>query len=544
MTTTKKKNAVTTDERVRKPTLALAVLCLATGCARVDAPTSSRGSDEPALAELHANAVVGRSDELLALAGQCEDGDDVIRGTDFNRQRLTGNRIKLKPVDLQTTPIAAQVERDGGFDVHPGVGKADGTFTIDNVPHGSRYWLGVGKTWYLTRERVVDVGVDALGRPDAIGATAGTSLVFDVDGLTAVTSGDDFQLEAPDAQVGYYSTANNINAMTANAPHAGDTVLAGAVFPFDANVAAGTTQFPLIQASQGDTLTLAQLTTLQAGSVTYQSLSRALTTSVEMIQGAATTIHGSLTTPPPVVTNTDFQQAAFEALANDIHPGSVPTGSSIAIDASPAGRRVNSGTPDLVVASLPAASGNHVVPFQYRNPYPASWPLFAVSSTSFQVPFVGVAADGTPTARQTTSTTLSWEFVADGSLRMAPVVSPAREISINGQPASDQIQTTTATPVLTWERPRHGLPAAYAIRIVHVIADAPYAVTGIGRLVLPPDVERVRIPAGVLQSGEHYYFQVIAIASSEPRRRGELDIMFVPPHAAAMDAFSGTIRIE
>src|SRR5262249_35131464 len=154
------------------------------------------------------------------------------------------------------------------------------------VPRGARYWLRVGTNWYLTRQRVVDIGTDALGRPDAVGADPGTSLVFDGGGLTPVTSGDDFQLEAPGAQGGFYSTASFLNPITANAPAVGATTLDDAVFPFDADAAAGTSQFPLAQASQGDTLTLAQLTTRQLGSLSYQSLARALTTSVEMVQGA------------------------------------------------------------------------------------------------------------------------------------------------------------------------------------------------------------------------------------------------------------------
>ena len=87
-------------------------------------------------------------------------------------------------------------------------------------------------------------------------------------------------------------------------------------------------------------------------------------------------------------------------------------------------------------------------------------------------------------------------------------------------------------------------PAAYIVRIVHVIPVTPFATGGIGRLVLTPDTDRVQIPDGVLQPGEHYYFQVIAVASSQPRGRGQLEILFVPPRAQLVDALSGTIRVE
>jgi len=35
----------------------------------------------------------------------------------------------------------------------------------------------------------------------------------------------------------------------------------------------------------------------------------------------------------------------------------------------------------------------------------------------------------------------------------------------------------------------------------------------------------------------------VTVASSEHRRPGQLEIMFVPPQAEIVDAFSGTIRV-
>lgn len=520
-------NSKTAFRLVRMPRVLALAAGFAIGCA----------ADQP-------GATPAVDDETAPVAAAGRRPDEPIHGTDFNRFRFPDGRVELSPIDLSTTPIEAQLEHDGGFDVHPGVGKADGTFTVDGVARGRSYWLRVGTNWYLTDERSVDVGVDKLGRPDATGAAAGTSLVFDVDGLLPVTSGDDFQIEAPNAQIGFYSVASALNPITANAPNVGDTALAGAVFPFDAVAAAGTSQFPLIQASRGDTLTLAQLTTLPLGSLTYQSLSRALTTSVEMTQGAATTVSGTMTAPPLSTTRVDFRQGDFEALADGVRSGAVVIGADVLIDVSVGRQRVNLGTPDLAVVFPPPGNGNQVLPLQYRNPYPSSWPLFAVGGATYQVPFTGIADDGSPTPRQTSSSTASWEFVERGAATVFPVISPVRDVTIDGEPVDDEIRDVTATPLLSWKRPRHGSPAAYIVRIAQVNAQAPFASTAATRLVVAPDVHRVRIPAGLLQSGGHYFFRVVAVASSEPRQRGQLDIMFVPPRAQIVDAFSGTIRVE
>lgn len=490
----------------------------------------------------------------LAIAAGCAEVDDAasvdeaatvaahrppasIVGAAFNRHRLTGGRVRLAPVDLSATAIEAQVERDGGFDVHPGAGTADGILTVPGVPRGP-YWLRVGTNFFLTRERFVDVGVDVLGRPDAIPAASGTGLVFDVDGLVPVSSGDDFQLEAPDAQVGFYSTLSASNPILANAPAPGDTALAGALFPF-----AEPSQYPLIQASRGDTLTLAQLTPRQLGDLTYLSLSRALTTSVEMIQGGETRITGTLTAPPAGAARVELRQDAFEAMADDVRAGAVPSGASFIVDVSPGGQRVNLGTPDLALLTLPAGHGDTVLPVEFGNPYPASFPLFTFTSVSFQAPFQGIDESGALVERQRSSSIFAWEFVERGRATLAPLLAPVRDIAIDGRGPSDHIRTTSATPVLSWDRPRRGRPDAYQIRVVRVIGVAPFTQAGIARLVVGPDVRRVRIPAGVLQPGEHYLFRVAAIKSSQPRTHAQLDIMFVPPHAQVVDAFSDTIRV-
>jgi hypothetical protein len=465
-----------------------------------------------------------------------------IRGRNLTRHHLSTGRILFKSVDLSTTPIEAQVERGRGFEIHPGAGTADGSFTIEGVPHGARYWLRVGTNWYLTRERVVDVGGNALGRPDAVAAATGTSLVFDVDGLTPVTAGDDFQIEAPDAQIGFYSTASALNPITANAPAPGDTALADATFPFDQDPAAGTSVFPLIQASRGDTFTLAQLTTLPLGTLTYQSLSRALTTRVEMTQGAATTIRGTMTTPRTVTTTVQHRQAAFEALADAVHPGTTAAGSVVLIDANPVGRVVNLGTPDLAIASLAPGSPDQVLPLRYGNPYPAEWRRFSGGITTFRVPFIGPAPGGGTVTRQTSIIAIAWQFIDRDHATVEPVVSPPRAIEIDGKRSDADVQVTAATPVLSWDRPRLGRAAAYTIRINRLNEAAPFT-TSVARLVLDGDTRRIRIPAGVLQPGQLYNFQVRAVATEELRDDSRLEPAFVPP-AGFTDAESPTIRVE
>jgi hypothetical protein len=263
---------------------------------------------------------------------------------------------------------------------------------------------------------------------------------------------------------------------------------------------------------------------------------------VEMTQGAATTIRGTMTAPPMVTTTVQHRQAAFEALADAVHPGTTAVGSVVLIDPNPAGRVVNLGTPDLAIASLAPGSADQVLPLRYGNPYPAEWRRFLSGVTTFQVPFIGPEAGGGTVTRQTSIIAIAWQFVDRDRATIAPVISPPRAIEIDGKRSGADVQVTGATPLLTWARPRVGGAAAYTVRINRLNEAAPFT-TSVARLVVDGETRRVRIPAGVLQPGQLYNFQVRAIATAELRDDARLEPAFVPP-AGFTDAVSLTIRVE
>src|SRR6185503_8995852 len=119
--------------------------------------------------------------------------------------------------------------------------------------------------------------------------------------------------------------ANALNPFAAGAPAPGDTALVDAVLPFDTDPAIGSAAFPLVQASRGDSLTIAQLTLRTANDVVaYLALTRALTTSVEMAPGVATTVTGALTAPPARTATLSLRATQWEALGEAVDPGAVP----------------------------------------------------------------------------------------------------------------------------------------------------------------------------------------------------------------------------
>ena len=117
-------------------------------------------------------------------------------------QNVTGTSITTyvldtstttKPSDLSQVTIAALVPiSTGGFTTITGQGKADGTFSIPNVPMGT-YYLQlsdgfVTNSYTVTSARVLDLGRLVLGRSD-ITATTQTTTTFS-PALTGLRPGD------------------------------------------------------------------------------------------------------------------------------------------------------------------------------------------------------------------------------------------------------------------------------------------------------------------------------------------------------------------
>lgn len=120
-----------------------------------------------------------------------------------------------RAIDLSRAGFAPQAlvpQANGTFLTIPGIGNADGTFAISNVPGGD-YWLQMGPSAlfsYWTSSSTFDYGRDVSGSPVATTPNfQTTTFAFNVDGLDPVETGDQFALltDLPDnfaiANVGF-----------------------------------------------------------------------------------------------------------------------------------------------------------------------------------------------------------------------------------------------------------------------------------------------------------------------------------------------------
>ncbi len=443
----------------------------------------------------------------LSEAALSQRGPRAVTVSRTDRFLLADGSVVKQPQSVAGTPIAAHVSLNGVDTTLPGSLNSDGTVTIAGVPSGD-YWLSVGPRWYLTHERSIDLGLQNLGRPNAVVGTPGSALSVTASGLEAVSANDDFQLFSANAGVGFYSTISFLNPITVNAPAPGDTSLSEARFPFDTDATTGSTAFPLIDATQGDSLTISQLSfsTVGDAGVIVQALSRSATVPVTMAEGATTALSAALTPAPRVHTTLDYRLAELEAQGAEIGPGSVPVFAGIFIDANSTGKTVVAGTPDLLIVSPPNGIGNQQLRVSYGDPFPCHWSRFISTPVTFSVPYTGVDAAGAPVPRTANVTAFSQIVAEGGHQTLKPLITPPRQVTVDGQRGS-QIIATSTTPTIAWQTPGTGTARQYTLTLVQVNPQSPFR-SFVASFTVPGHVRAVTLPAGLMQGGLHYSFVV------------------------------------
>jgi hypothetical protein len=434
--------------------------------------------------------------------------DVTVSRTD--RYLLANGTVVKQAVSVAGTAISASVTVNGIETTLPSTLTSTGTATIAGVPPGA-YWLIIGSRWYLTHEREIDLGLENLGRPNVVQGSPGSALSVTGAGLTPFSPNDEVQLFSANAGIGFYSTASGSNAISANAPAAGDTGFSQARFPFDNDANTGSVAYPLLDAAQGDTLTISQLSFSSLGSagIFSQALSKTATVSVSMADGAVTALTTAFTDAPRVQTTLDYRLAEMEAQAAEIAPGATPSSAGLFIDANSTGRTIVAGTPDLFIAIPPTGMGNQTLAISYGDPFPCAWSRYIATPVGFSVPYTGLNAAGAPLTSFTSATAFS-QFIAHGAQQtLKPLITPPRSLLVDGH-AGQEIFTVSTTPTLTWQAPRIGEARQYIVQVRRISSQNP-VYSRVATLLVDGSVKRLRLPAGLLQAGQHYHFVVTGL---------------------------------
>lgn len=412
------------------------------------------------------------------------------------------------PIGLHDTIVGAEFPDGDGWDIREGISRADGTFQIADAPEGD-YWLDLYDVPTATRNLlwtnagVISIDQLGAGRGDAASASPGTTLTFGpIDGLDTVQDTDGLELSSGNLGLGF----NMYGALTP-----GTTTLQY-THPW-----AG---LPLVSAAKGDSAILTQTrdVTDATSGLTYTIVIKSATLSFEQSDGHDTAVTGTFTTPPQLDYDLRWNRSEFDAISKDINPNvGSNDGQMFLFRSMPGGAQFGTSVLAPIVFGFDAfqvpGTTDIDLPFTINNPFPASW-LFNQVAMFYSVP---VNVPGMPGA--TVSYGLSLQTItnelASAEHPLRPLVSPPRAPTINGMDLFTDHDGVGVTPTIAWQKPSVGQPTAYVIDIERwELSTVSGELVPLVSLIVPGGVTSIRVPARVLESGEHYMLQIEAISQA------------------------------
>jgi hypothetical protein len=425
-----------------------------------------------------------------------------------NETFVTDSGETTRPRDLSQATVEVLLPKAaGGFNVCPGSGASDGTFTVPDVPNVP-YYLHIGGFYFVTRERTLDVSITTLGRPDVPAPpTSTTRLAIKVDNLNPwVEAQDALQLFSMSAR----SFSFGPQARSTAPPSEGAEALD---FSLDwSNEGAN-----LIQGSAGDRTFLTQLTQKAAVDGQFLSIERVLSTSsLTLRSGLTSTLMDTFDSAPPpeLIDSFIWKRSLFDDAVSAADPGATATLDEFFVFPQPGGadRGQYSAVPTLMLGFPVLGSfDTDLIGYEIANPFPSSWPVLAevakVYAQERVVPGFGPLTF-TPAI-----------LVEDRLARMtgttvSPLVGPVLGLRLDGASAYQDRSITDETPTLTWTRPTPA-PDQVMVFVVHLTTDKTTGAAATETVALLRTQEsQIRIPPGLLEVGGSYVFFVSAMVAT------------------------------
>jgi hypothetical protein len=394
-----------------------------------------------------------------------------------------------RPRDFSATTYSALMESgSSAFTIYPTTASAAGSVTIGDIPFG-RYYLRAGTTYVLSDPGPIVLDRTVLGRPDAVASSSAQAIAaFHIDGLAPWQVGkDQLQLFSAGGAAFEPGLENQIGAPV----NEGQTVLAGAqaTLPW------------LIETAKGDVVRITQLVakTLADGT-SYHVASKIWSGSFD--QGSVTMpVDGTFATVPQDQSLTlAWSRSQFRARAVAANAGAHDCIDAVDLAAQPALQAHGnfSDEPDvLIVEATPGVTDLNLSGLAYGNPFPPSWGLVALVSTTCAVDVAGPAGAAPLVLHGSSSVfdTLSRLTASGAAPRIAPVVAP----TIAGHDALAYQANVGLTPTIAWKKPTTGEPTVYWIDLYRIdetgssatavkIASISSGKTGATSLRVPPDL--------------------------------------------------------
>lgn len=409
------------------------------------------------------------------------------------------------------SPIGASFDRanvgvwysDAGRpDYVRGVGNADGTFIVRDVPAGE-VTVRVERTYFVTTQRRVDFQSFLGSRLNgAEAATAETTLRLTIRNLEPYASGRNSMLLFFTQNSGGFS---NIEGFVRPAVAAGATTIES-----DLNWAGVTSAlgYGLPNASFGDRGYALQYRNVAAdGGGEYTLLRAGEFAPVTLANGGTADGVADLVVPTSQPTPVNFDAAAFRALRGAFGRDTAVATLGVQLSASPTPAPLRfAGQDAIILASRFAPEATPPTSIDVPvGAVPASWGRLVISYFGVDQPRT-ITDGGTP-SRFSGGITI-YEAGEQLPAMFTPRISPVRGAQIAARNFVEDQTGVGTTPTLAWTAPTTGTVTTYRVRISRVAANGSVP-ESFNILTTNPGVT---LPPGILVAGNAYVFTIDALS--------------------------------
>ncbi|WP_338275196.1 hypothetical protein [Corallococcus caeni] len=530
----------------RRLSLLLVPACAAwLGCGEAP-PSEEVNPPEIAMDPREGTAVIS-SDEFLPGCGEADGGTgpvdagtSVLVTADTRFHSSAG--VTVVPQDLSGRDVEILIPNGIDFERRTGTPVAGG-LRFDNVPDGE-YFLRSNRFYYLTRERHFDLGVNRIGRPDAVYTSLNETPV----------SAELFNLEpwqqwASTAEQGsvVQVTSADVDAYNSFSPSVEIPVGATSIFDPDAYAFSSNGYgLAVLDQAKGDRLYVNQLNSVavgtlpSGGTLAYQTVvSSAHLPSFSFTPDGTTALPLAATMTPVRQTpfSLEWRLNEFSRWRTDSNPTGTIGYASMSLLPIPFGYQHGwvGYQGELFNLWLPRGEDGVITNrFAYGNPYPSSWGVVGTISYSFRAPSPVIVGTRAHYPSGNVFITDRMDHLIAGPIQ--PGISPPRELRIDGVDAYVPRVVGTNQPVISWRAPAMRAPRNYVVSVLQLIST--YTSTPSLRFYVPGDRTQVRLPPGLLLPGTSYYVRVTADDSPyyEPSRAPYVTAELLP--AVSADTFS------
>jgi hypothetical protein len=457
---------------------------------------------------------------------------------------LTASGFEERPVDLTQPPVELFLLQGDTFVPVAGAPAGPGEFVFPDVPRVT-YYLKLGNDYLVTDSRDVDLSDNRMGRPDAARSETGLSLDVQVTGLEPWFQGPfprsrtnpASELQFMSEQVGVFGPLSSSAETGATAVSDSHTFLPFATGPQ-----------PRFEKEKGDAAWVIQLNPRALGALPDGGTQNYLT-AVGALQlppfsssaSQSVRVEGALQPLTMTPLELDWKVSAFAAAASEVHPAATFRRSTFYLDPAPYG--VSAGvvgfTSDLLRLERPIGEAADAVgTLVYGNPFPATWDSWAKAVNTFSI--VLPVPDSTPFS-VTAHIDVSAPASTLSGTPILPRIRPPRGLTLDGAAAYDPRTVSAASHALAWQEPSTGAPAdAYVVRVMRLGTFDDESIT----FYLSGKTPFVRLPPGILQPGQRYYFDVRAVLAEGSDVSSQPFMLENPLRSSVASAVSGVVTVQ